>query len=640
MSLEEIQENIERLYISMENDLLLNIADKLSRGKPMEIDKWDLSTNSPILGSGGVNEWQLERLKELDGLNEKNAKIVAKYSGKTVEEINRVFDKAREIGTEVDKDILSAGIKAGILNEVNPTVENTKLKSIMRSASKTVLNTFNQQNNSLIASAGREYVDIINKVSTEVLAGTKTTIKAMQEAVSKLSEKGLTGFVAKNGAQWSPEAYTKMVLRANTQNAINQVQEERLTARGGDYVEISQHVGARPLCSQDQGQIFSLSGNTEPIEDGKGRKIEVRAWSSSTYGKPAGILGINCRHSRYSFVPNVSIYRSEPIDKEENDKAYKERQQQRQYERNIRNKKREIEMLKVTGAEEDYIKLKRNQLSDYRKEYLGFLDKTGRTRVSGNEWIGRMSSDSKISKRQKMEQLMEKRKELEQKKALLEIKKDLATPIKRKSSIIGEKEELFNSKNYRSLVNSEVEKLSKTQKISAKEKEIVYNKSSGYIGTGNSFGINDTLRKQTIDDLSFSQKETFNSLSNIIQKNMLNENVKAIRRVALNYVRDTFPIDINKSLTNDTLVKDLEKFIGKEFSEKGFMSCSLTEKKMIDGNVELNVFIPKGKNAFVTENYEESEIILNHNTKYILRGVSEMNDEYGDATLVLDIEIK
>lgn len=423
MSLEEIQENIERLYISMENDLLLNIADKLSRGKPMEIDKWDLSTNSPILGSGGVNEWQLERLKELDGLNEKNAKIVAKYSGKTVEEVNRVFDKAREIGTEVDKDILSAGIKAGILNEVNPIVENTKLKSIMRSASKTVLNTFNQQNNSLIASAGREYVDIINKVSTEVLAGTKTTIKAMQEAVSKLSEKGLTGFVAKNGARWSPEAYTKMVLRANTQNAINQVQEERLTARGGDYVEISQHVGARPLCSQDQGQIFSLSGNTEPIEDGKGRKIEVRAWSSSTYGKPAGILGINCRHSRYSFIPNVSVYRSEPIDKEENDKAYKERQQQRQYERNIRNKKREIEMLKVTGAEEDYIKLKRNQLSDYRKEYLGFLDKTGRTRVSGNEWIG-TNNISSIKKTKSINQLTNWRKNQEKKERQQKIIKE------------------------------------------------------------------------------------------------------------------------------------------------------------------------------------------------------------------------
>ena len=41
MSLEEMQEQVERYYISMENELLLNIAKKLATNKPMEIDKWD-----------------------------------------------------------------------------------------------------------------------------------------------------------------------------------------------------------------------------------------------------------------------------------------------------------------------------------------------------------------------------------------------------------------------------------------------------------------------------------------------------------------------------------------------------------------------------------------------------------------------
>jgi len=388
MSLEEIQEEIESLYINMENELLINIANKLVIGKPMEIDKWDLNKGVPIEGSGGVNEWQLERLKELGGLTEENAKIIAKYSGQTVEKVEQIFERAREIGTEVDSRILSLGIKAGILNEINPVIEDITVKNILHKGISTVLTTFNSQNKSLLASAGDNYRQIVNNVSSQVLTGTKTTMKAMQEAVSKLAENGLTGFTARNGAQWTPEAYTKMVLRANTQNTINQIQEERMQLAGNDYVEISQHTGARPLCSQDQGQIFSLSGNTTPITDGNGRSIQVRAWSTSTYGKPAGILGINCGHSRYAFVPGLSIYRSESIPKEENDKAYKEKQQQRLYERNIRNKKREIEMLKTTGADENYIKQKRRQLSDYRKQYLDFLDNTGRTRITANEWIG------------------------------------------------------------------------------------------------------------------------------------------------------------------------------------------------------------------------------------------------------------
>ena len=395
MSFEEEQEQVERIYIDMENRLLLNIAKKIARGKPMEIDKWDEETGQPIYGSGGVNEWQLERLKELNGLNKENAKIIASYSKKTVEEIEKIFDRAREIGTASDKRILEMGVKAGILNEIDPTDESKQVKKIIKHAIREVLTTFNKQNNSLLASAGEEYKEIVNNVSSKVLSGNKTVGSAIQEAISRLAEKGLTGFTARNGAKWTPEAYTKMIMRTNTQNTINNIQEERLALAGNDYIEISKHSGARPKCADDQGQIFSLSGNTKPIVDGRGKKIKVRAWSSSSYGKPDGILGINCGHTRYAFVPNLSIHREPEFTKAENDADYLEKQQQRLYERSIRKKKREIQMLEEIKADKDYIKKKNNQLRDYRKEYTGFLNKTGRTRISSNEWIGTKEISSK-----------------------------------------------------------------------------------------------------------------------------------------------------------------------------------------------------------------------------------------------------
>lgn len=395
MSFEEEQEQVERIYIDMENRLLLNIAKKIARGKPMEIDRWDEESGQPIYGSGGVNEWQLERLKELNGLNKENAKIIASYSKKTVEEIEKIFDRAREIGTASDKRILEMGVKAGILNEINPTDESKQVKKIIKHAIREVLTTFNKQNNSLLASAGEEYKEIVNNVSSKVLSGNKTVGSAIQEAISRLAEKGLTGFTARNGAEWTPEAYTKMIMRTNTQNTINNIQEERLALAGNDYIEISKHSGARPKCADDQGQIFSLSGNTKPIVDGRGKKIKVRAWSSSSYGKPDGILGINCGHTRYAFVPNLSIHREPEFTKAENDADYLEKQQQRLYERSIRKKKREIQMLEEIKADKDYIKKKNNQLRDYRKEYTGFLNKTGRTRISSNEWVGTKEISSK-----------------------------------------------------------------------------------------------------------------------------------------------------------------------------------------------------------------------------------------------------
>ena len=47
MSLDELHEQVERIYVDMENELLLNIAKKLSAGKPMEVDKWDEVNQQP-----------------------------------------------------------------------------------------------------------------------------------------------------------------------------------------------------------------------------------------------------------------------------------------------------------------------------------------------------------------------------------------------------------------------------------------------------------------------------------------------------------------------------------------------------------------------------------------------------------------
>ena len=380
MTLNEKQELIERYYIQMENDLLLNIAKKLSHGKPMEIA---IDETTKIL------DWQLQRLKDFDALNEENIKIIVKYSKLTEKEVREVFEMAKEVGSTADKTVLDKGIKLGVLKEIDENLARITYDNIMSNAIDEVLTTFNSQNNSLLRSASKGYEEIVNKVTSEALAGTKTLGNAMEEAVTELSKKGLTGFTARNGAEWTPEAYTKMVIRSNVKNTINKVSEERFKLAGNDYIEINAYSGARPKCSQDQGKIYSLSGNTESITDIKGNKIKVYAWSNSTYGEPDGILGINCGHSRHAFVPNVSIYREKKINKKENDELYMENQQQRLYERTIRNKKREIEMQKQINASKDYIDKLNKKLRDYKNEYNDFLKETGRYRNYSNEWIGK-----------------------------------------------------------------------------------------------------------------------------------------------------------------------------------------------------------------------------------------------------------
>ncbi len=377
--LQNISQDLVDIYVAMETDLMTNIARKLALGKDMFIDTVDMTRK--------VNEWQLERLKQLNGLTLENAKIIAKQSGVSVSIVNSIFERALNTGTKADETLIKEGVKAGILNEVVPITESARVIKALKEAKKNMLTTLNETNASILINSNKEYVNIVNKITAKVISGTQTIKEATKQAVRELSSQGITGFTAKNGAKWSSEAYIGMVTNANIRNMVNEVQETRISEAGGDYIEINSYSGARPKCSQDQGKIYSLSGNTKPIKDINGKVIYPKAWVNSTFGQPDGILGINCGHQRFIFIPEISGYDRETINGKENSKDYLEKQQQRLLERQIRNAKREKVMLEQTGV--DKIELNKAQSKIYQKqtELKQFIEDTGRTRIRANEWI-------------------------------------------------------------------------------------------------------------------------------------------------------------------------------------------------------------------------------------------------------------
>ena len=398
---------------------------------------------------------------------------------------------------------------------------------------------------------------------------------------------------------------------------------------GNNYVEISQHMGARPLCAEDQGKIFSLNDDTTPIEDGLGNKIKVYAWSQSSYGEPAGILGINCGHSRYAFIPGMSIHRERKINKAENDEAYQERQTQRYYERQIRNKKREIEMLKETGAEPDYIKSKQKQLSSFNSQYNSWLKETDRYRDYGNEWIG-----TKIPTNKQQQKIT---KSLESWNNKVESKRKI-----QQNFIIKEQ------KKYKILSNQEYIEMSKKQIITTKEKQIIINGSEGYVGTNNSFYINNSLRElkkrkeyyKNSNFLSNKQKKVVETLTKVINKNKTTVNLFATRELDRNYLHNVFGEELKNYSDYDIINKINNEWIGKTIpSDGGFFSCALNNNKILRRKVKLNVYIPEKTKGYIADNLSESEIILGRTIKYDIMGSSIENSK-GMNKIVIDIVIR
>ena len=155
---------------------------------------------------------------------------------------------------------------------------------------------------------------------------------------------------------------------------------------GVTLIQIDSHSGARPKCAKDQGKIFD-SEQWERLHRRSVRKedSDIIPWNSSSYGEPDGILGINCRHHKWPFIPGVNVQRHFPTeDMDANDKLYKQTQVQRALEREVRKQKRECMMLDAAGDQEGFeeasVKLKRteNKLKYYVKDTPGLHRRTDR----------------------------------------------------------------------------------------------------------------------------------------------------------------------------------------------------------------------------------------------------------------------
>lgn len=228
--------------------------------------------------------------------------------------------------------------------------------------------------------------DILNVAAGEAISGVSSWNTAMHDAVQKMVQNGLTGFVDHGGHHWSPEAYASMVIRTTMFNASRAAVWERMEKYGNDLYQVSSHAGARPLCYPWQLKVISRENRARDVEDFNGNKIHVYAQSETTYGQPAGLFGINCGHFPLIFIPGISTIVGEEQPEAENEITYAESQQQRALERALREQKRDLEIMRAQGADESVIREQKAKVQRARDDIESFCEDTGRTRDRAREY--------------------------------------------------------------------------------------------------------------------------------------------------------------------------------------------------------------------------------------------------------------
>lgn len=378
-------ETIDRVYMDLEARLMQNIARHLR--------DWE----QPI----DTDRWLMQKLAEIGKLNKENIKIIAQMSGLSQTAAERMLnDMAEEAIKNTDPGFQYLA-RQRLIGEVVDAEKSKNIKRVMKNLQRQAKDSLNLTNTTmlhkaqeafktLVQNTAEEALKIMNNNTGAVITGAESRQQALRKTIRQFNDNGITGFVDKRGRNWTPEAYVNMAMRTTAGSVANEVQTARCEDMGVNLIQIDSHSGARPKCAKDQGKIFSLDNTSGTTEDLNGRKIRYYPWNSSSYGEPDGILGINCGHHKYPFIPGVNIQRYFPTeDMDANNRLYKQTQVQRALERDVRKQKRECMLFDELGDPDAFeeasvrLKSKESQLKSYVDGHKNLHRRRDREQVVG-----------------------------------------------------------------------------------------------------------------------------------------------------------------------------------------------------------------------------------------------------------------
>lgn len=378
----ELSEPIEQIYSDTVDALLVNMAKHFNSG-------YSLSTQ----------QWEIRKLAELGQLNKESIQIIAQLTGQNPILVQAALENAVYAATGDIEPELKKAVKSKDLDppETTNVVASRSITQALKSYAAQALDKLNMVNTTMLSSTLEQYRKVItntadlerrlqttqealNMQTGRVATGTASRREALRAALDQIHKEGITGFIDRAGRKWAPEAYVNMDIRTTVHNTAIESVKLRQQDYGVKIFRVSRHSGARPLCYPYQGRYFSWDNTSGTFTDGEGKRHRYSPISSTSYGKPAGLFGINCGHHPITIIPGVSIPRDQPEqDKEQNDRVYQESQQQRALEREIRYAKQKAAMFQAAGDTEGFEK-EALRIKQKQAAYNAFCKQTGRTK--------------------------------------------------------------------------------------------------------------------------------------------------------------------------------------------------------------------------------------------------------------------
>ena len=383
--LENMPQPLVDLYSELETFVLTDIARRLKTAG---------TTTSTA-------EWQKQQaqLFNINNINQKVAQILKKSNS----EIEKMFEEAAltTILSE-NKTFKQAGYKTIELEESNALQDYLKTaikqtKGDVENITRTMGFAENKGGKIVYNSVAKFYQQELNVAHIKISSGVQDYNTAIKQAANKISESGVRtiDYDKKYSINVDSAARRAVVTSVHqfNQETINHISKEIVNDEDKLYYEVTAHAGARTGIGINnhagwQGKVYKWIGSDKEYENLK----EVTG-----LGDILGLMGVNCKHSYFAYIPGVSVraYTDEELKNIDpppftyNDKEYthyEATQYQRQLENEIRKLKRENLIYKETGLDNE-LRTNNAKIKALTKEYKDFSSvaeirpKTNRTQI-------------------------------------------------------------------------------------------------------------------------------------------------------------------------------------------------------------------------------------------------------------------
>jgi len=328
--------------------------------------------------------WQAGLLQESGMLYEDILSEISLLTGQTSQELRRTFENAGI--TAVRNDQHYSGLLPGIAAAPR-SMSDSALQILNAGYIKCAGNLRNLTLTTAVTSQ-QTFIQACNLAYMQTTSGLMDYQTAIRRAVQSAAASGSHVLYPSGHRDRLDVAVRRAVLTGFGQTA-RQIALQNAQDLECDLMEITAHSDSRPSHAEWQGQIVSLSGRKGYL-----------TLNDIGYGSPDGFGGVNCRHDWFPFFEGVSVraysderlreLREPHIDIGDGNlyTDYEITQKQRYYERQIREKKRQVIAADAAGDKAEFqkksvqLKTAEQKLKDFCK-LTGFQNDKSRTWVNG-----------------------------------------------------------------------------------------------------------------------------------------------------------------------------------------------------------------------------------------------------------------